>query len=70
MGVETQEAVKRLEKRGLLVKGLTGPQGWRFQISLKSGEAYQISEAELLKLSHENSLNWQSVVEIASKGGV
>jgi hypothetical protein len=60
-----QEAVRTLEKQGLTVQGLTGPEGWRFQITARSGFAHQISEAELLQLVDEKKLDWQGVVEIA-----
>ena len=62
---DLQEAVKRLERQGLSVKGLNGPQGWRFQITARSGSFYQLSEAEVLQLVAERRLDWQGVVEIA-----
>jgi hypothetical protein len=61
-----QEAVKTLEKRGMKVVGLKGTEGWRYQISLKSGKAYQISEVQLLELEADGKLSWSGVVEIAT----
>jgi hypothetical protein len=64
---DVQEAVRRLERQGLSVQGLNGPQGWRFQITARSGSAYQLSEAEVLQLVADRRLDWQGVVEIAMR---
>ena len=60
------DALKTLERRGLRVQSLSGPQGPRYRISLKSGMGYQISEAQLLQLHDENKLNWRGLVEIVT----
>lgn len=60
------DALKTLERRGLRTQSLSGPQGRRYRISLKSGMGYQISEAQLLQLHDENKLNWHGLVEIVT----
>lgn len=54
--MRVQDAVKVLKKRGLHVQALSGPQGWRYQISSKLGSEYQISEDELLQLHEQHRL--------------
>lgn len=58
---EAQDAVKILEKRGLRVQALMGPQGWRYQIGSKLGLDYQISHDELLQLHEQNRLTWADI---------
>jgi hypothetical protein len=65
-----QEAVKTLEKRGLRVQGLHGPDGWRYQIKSRTGIEYQISNEDLLLLQSTSKLNWSGVVEIVSKSHI
>ena len=60
------DALKTLERRGLMVQSLSGPQGLRYRVSLKSGMGFQISEAQLLQLHDENKLNWRGLVEIVT----
>jgi adenylate cyclase len=61
---KAQEAVKALEKSGLKVQGLRGPNGWRFQIANQSGDEWQISDDELLQLQSQHRLNLRGVREI------
>ena len=62
--VKAREAVKALERSGLKVQGLNGPDGWRFQIANYSGDAWQISSEELERLQAENKLNLRGVREL------
>jgi hypothetical protein len=61
---KAQQAVKVLEKSGLKVQGLRGPDGWRFQIASHSGDEWQISSDELLQLQAEGKLNLRGVKEV------
>lgn len=61
-----REAAKALEKSGLKVQGLKGPQGWRFQIANQSGDEWQISSDELLQLQAEGNLDLRGVRAIVA----
>jgi hypothetical protein len=62
--LNAQEAVKALMETGLTVQGLNGPAGWRYQITTRSGDEWQISNDELLQLEAEHRLSVRGVKEI------
>jgi len=64
------DALKTLERRGLRVQSVSGPQAPRYRISLKSGMGYQITEAQLVQLWNENKLNWRGLVEIVTTSAI
>lgn len=64
---DTQDAVAALQHLGMKVQTLSGPQGFRFQITTQAGQEYQFSATELIHLKERGKLNAAGLKELADE---
>ena len=64
---DTQDAVTALQRLGMKVQTLSGPQGFRIQITTQAGHEYQFSASELIHLKERGKLNAAGLKEFADE---